>query len=906
MLQRGLHATFVPAEVPRLANFALWPSPESFAKSVTLALPRNGEVVVTEVPAVLCPVGGVLDELLALGTEDEASRSLQAWATAARFAVGLVARGRIRPSVAAGVDAWRAGPLDPTDREARAALGEWMPPEAYGIVVGEHLPPRIAAPGPVLAAFCDSVADALPRTAAAATVVGRPPFATREAIELPGLAAIVGDDRERSVLGLRLRLPTGGEAPVVVELQLRSASDPTRVVDASEVWSGRLQGFGDHPEADLLLGLRRASRVWPALGRLLEESTPERLDLDDDDAPALLGPLAGQLAAVGVEVLVPASATRTLRASAHVAAPASDRSSTQRFDLAALCELTYRPTLDGTPLSDDELAALAEARRPVVRLRDEWVLVDPSVLAKLQRAHTITVGDALAAVLGHAGRIEDELVPVTASGALADLASRLRSATTPRALEPPAGLVAELRPYQRRGLGWLSEMAQLGLGGILADDMGLGKTIQLIALHLLRAEAAEERPTLVVCPASVVTNWEHELARFAPGLVVRRYHGAERTLADLERAAVVVTTYGVVRRDVPQLAAVGWGMVVADEAQHAKNPNAAISRALRAIPAAVRFALTGTPVENRLSELWALLDWTTPGLLGPLERFRRDFAIPIERMGDRDTIDRFRRLSAPFVLRRRKTDPDIAPDLPPKIETDQLVTLTPEQAGLYRAVVEESLKRIESTEGIARRGLVFKLLTALKQVCNHPAHYLGEAGPLARRSGKLDAFEELVTAIADAGDSVLVFTQYVQMAELLGRRLDELRVGHDLLHGGQSLAARTRTVERFQAGAFPVFVVSLKAGGTGLNLTRATHVVHYDRWWNPAVEAQASDRAWRIGQTRTVQVHRLISEGTIEERIATLLSEKAALADAVVGAGEAWISELSDEELAELVRLAES
>jgi SNF2 family DNA or RNA helicase len=313
--------------------------------------------------------------------------------------------------------------------------------------------------------------------------------------------------------------------------------------------------------------------------------------------------------------------------------------------------------------------------------------------------------------------------------------------------------------------------------------------------------------------------------------------------------------------------------------------------------------MTGTPVENRMTELWALLDWTTPGLLGSLETFRRTIAIPVERDRDELTTERFARLLSPFLLRRRKEDPEIAPELPPKTETDHPVTLSSEQAGLYRAVVEEILESIERAEGMARRGLVLKLLTALKQICNHPAQYLRQPGPLLGRSGKLELFEELVSAITDAGDSTLVFTQYVVMGQLLMTRLAEMGIPAQFLQGSLSLRARSEMVDKFQAGEFPVFIISLKAGGIGLNLTRATHVVHYDRWWNPAVENQASDRAWRIGQDRPVQIHRLISDGTIEDRIATVLSQKQALAEAVVSGGEAWLTELSTAELGDLVRL---
>jgi SNF2 family DNA or RNA helicase len=376
-------------------------------------------------------------------------------------------------------------------------------------------------------------------------------------------------------------------------------------------------------------------------------------------------------------------------------------------------------------------------------------------------------------------------------------------------------------------------------------------------------------------------------------------------VSDVAPDEFVLTTYGVVRRDHGVLAEQQWGLLVADEAQHAKNPLSRTARSLRALPVTGRIALTGTPVENHLTDLWSILDWASPGLLGPLESFRRRFAIPVERDRDPAATDAFARLTRPFVLRRRKTDPAIAPDLPPKTETDRLVPLTAEQATLYEAVVRETMAEISEAEGIARRGLVLKLLTALKQVCNHPAHYLGQPAPLVGRSGKLDALDELLDVILDEGDSVLVFTQYVVMARLLERHLGDRGVATRFLHGAVPVARRQAIVDAFQGGDAPVLLLSLKAAGTGLNLTRATHVVHYDRWWNPAVEDQASDRAWRIGQDRPVQVHRLVTEGTVEDRIGAILATKRALADAVASGSETWIAELSDDELAALVELGQ-
>jgi SNF2 family DNA or RNA helicase len=434
--------------------------------------------------------------------------------------------------------------------------------------------------------------------------------------------------------------------------------------------------------------------------------------------------------------------------------------------------------------------------------------------------------------------------------------------------------------------------------------MGLGKTITVIALHLKRART---EPTLVVCPASLLGNWQREIERFAPGAPVRRFHGPERSLTGLS-GGFVLTTYGTMRSAAPALAGQPWGMVVADEAQHVKNPYSATAKALRTIPTPARVALTGTPVENNLSELWALLDWTTPGLLGPLKSFRARHARAVENGEDDQAVERLARLVRPFLLRRKKSDPGIVPELPPKTETDHPVPLTREQAALYEAVVRESLLAIETADGIARRGLVLKLLGALKQICDHPALYLKEdavsvGDALAARSGKLALLDELLDTVLAEDGSALVFTQYVGMARLITAHLAARAVPVDLLHGGTPVPERERMVDRFQSGATPVLVLSLKAAGTGLNLTRAGHVVHFDRWWNPAVEEQATDRAYRIGQTQPVQVHRLITEGTVEDRIAEMLQVKRALADAILGSGESALTELTDRELTDLVRL---
>jgi SNF2 family DNA or RNA helicase len=512
--------------------------------------------------------------------------------------------------------------------------------------------------------------------------------------------------------------------------------------------------------------------------------------------------------------------------------------------------------------------------------------------------------EALSAALTGEAERDGDRIPCAAVGALGDLVARIRDPESRAPVPQPAPLKATLREYQKRGLAWLAEMCALGLGGCLADDMGLGKTITLLALHLHRqSDPTTAGPTLVVCPASLLGNWQREAARFAPLTPVRRYHGGDRHLGDLAGDEIVLVTYGVLRRDREVLAETAWSLVAADEAQHVKNPYAVTARELRALPARARVALTGTPVENNLSELWALLDWTTPGLLGTLTAFRDRHARAIEAGEDPEAAERLSRLVRPFLLRRKKSDPGIAPELPPKTETDRVVPLTAEQTSLYEAQVRETMAKIAESEGIARRGLVLKLLTALKQICNHPAQYLRQSTPLRGRSGKLDLLDELLDTITAEGESVLVFTQYKQMAALLEKHLAERGVPALFLHGATPVARREEMVDRFQRGEVPVFLLSLKAAGTGLNLTRATHVVHYDRWWNPAVEDQATDRAYRIGQDKPVQVHKLLAEGTVEDKVAKLLEAKRALADAVVGSGEAALTELSDADLAELVAL---
>lgn len=909
---------------------------------LTVVQPHEGGLRTRRVGATRVPVAEAVASLVRARRDERAHPAARFWGAVALVALQLVTRGRIVPGVTAeGHDSWRAGPFDAADMLRIRELADAMPAAARAVPLPHAQADAQAgaqADGLVLAdaeglvrAFLDAVADAMPRSPGAVRATGTTAFAAVKPVKvahLRGWADEVAAGLDSGVrLSLRLQADDPGEAEFRAVVQVHSLADPSLVADAAELWDGGEHGFGPRVRIDTTMAVRRAARAWPALERLLDSAVPDELTLSDAEVGHLLAEGAGRLAAAGVEVHWPRSMVRGLSARAVVgerdAAP-SDLPSF--FGGHHLTSFNWQLALGGERLTAAEMDRLAEAHRPVVRLRDQWVLIDPELARKARQRDLkpLTGLQALGAALTGAVEVDGEQVPVEPSAWLAELRERL---TEPEDVQAPEGLAATLRDYQLQGLRWLARMTSLGLGGCLADDMGLGKTITLIALHLHR-RVLGAGPTLVVCPASLLGNWEREITRFAPGVPVRRYHGSARTLTG-ERAGegagegageetrvgaddgadegadegFVLTTYGTMRLDAARLAGHAWGLVVADEAQHVKNPASGTAKALREIPAAARVALTGTPVENNLSELWAVLDWTTPGLLGSLGRFRTRWAKPVE-SGDTEAAERLARLVGPFMLRRRKSDPGIAPELPAKTETDRPVPLSAEQAGLYEATVREMMARIEGAHGMARRGLVVKLLTGLKQICNHPAQYLHEAQPrLAGRSGKLELLDELVDTIVAEDGAVLVFTQYVAMARLLERHLTGRGVATQLLHGGTPVARREEMVRRFQDGGAAVFLLSLKAAGTGLNLTRADHVIHYDRWWNPAVEDQATDRAYRIGQTRPVQVHRLIAEGTIEDRIAGMLAAKRSLAEAVLASGEAALTELTDAELAALVEL---
>ena len=790
--------------------------------------------------------------------------STRAWAAAAKAALEAVAARRVYPALDAdGRDCWRLAPSVPPD--------------------------------PAIAQFLDTVAETLLRPVGAHLVIGDLPYAGRprplgpDAAAWADRAADVAEGTAAEPLVIRLSPPDGDALPLRAQLRVAGA--------------GRVLGRAEERL------VRRACREWPPLERVVRDGT-----LGGAEAAELLGPAGQRLAALGVTAEWPADLVKASLGRQIIVASQGPGGS-GAFSLADEAELTWQLSLDGDPLTDEETEAAAEAVVGVIRIRGRWVVIDAETrrLARRRSAGRLTGAQAIGAALTGRVTVGGRDVDCSATGRLADLTATLRAAGSGRcdSLEMPDGLHATLRRYQRVGVQWLVRTTSAGFGALLADDMGLGKTLTVIAYRLSRKHAG---PSLVVCPASLIVNWEREFARFAPGVTVRRYHAAGRSLDGLEAGEVVVTTYGTLLRDAAVFAGAHWDLVVADEAQQIKNHRSQAARALRLLRPAARVAVTGTPVENSLTELWAILDWTNPGLFGSLAAFRERYGRAAEREAaqagaDRDAARRLGRLIAPFVMRRRKSEPDIVPELPDKVVNDRYVELTREQAALYQAATAESLGRIAASDGLHRRGQVLRLLQALRQICNSPAHYLREspdgwdAARQAARSGKLQVLEELMESVIVTDDAALVFTGYVAMGHLIRAHLEARGIRAELIHGGVPAAARQKIVDRFQAGDGDALVLSVRAAGTGLNLTRAGHVIHFDRPWNPAVEDQATDRAHRIGQHRLVEVHHLIAEGTIEDRIAGLLARKRELTEAVLPSEPTALSELSDGELSALVRL---
>ncbi len=722
---------------------------------------------------------------------------------------------------------------------------------------------------------------------------------------------------------------------------LQARDDPSLLIPAAQIWqsSGNvLQTLGrqvEQPQEKLLAGLGYAARLFEPLHRSLQSAKPEQATLSTEEAHTFLRQTAPLLEESGFGVLIPPwwnkpgtrLGVRLRMQGNHQRSAADAVAANSSMSMEKLVNYKWELSLGDATLTKAEFDALVALKAPLVQIRGQWVELDPeqieAAIAFWQR-HDADTNVSLHEALGIGlGAEEIDGLPIEAvefEGWLADWMARFTGNERLDVLPQPQTLHATLRPYQAYGYSWIDFLRRWGMGACLADDMGLGKTIQTIAM-LLRIKEEQKRlpgPVLLIAPTSVVTNWAKEVERFAPDLLAHVHQGGDRLkgqpLIDQAKSVdLLLTSYPLIRRDAEALQQVAWFGVILDEAQNIKNPAAKQTQLIRELPAGFRLALTGTPVENRLSELWSIMHFLNPGYLGSRQRFRQRFALPIERDQDKAAAGQLRKLVAPFILRRVKTDPTVIQDLPEKTETKIYTPLTAEQATLYEAVVRQALDAINNAEDeMARRGRVLSMLMQLKQICNHPAQYLhqvGEdytAGEEEKRSGKLSRLAEMLEEITAVGDRVLIFTQFAEMGQLLRSYLQQqLGIATLFLHGGTPANQRRAMVEQFQeaeAGP-PVFILSLKAGGVGLNLTRANHVFHFDRWWNPAVENQATDRAFRIGQKRNVQVHKFVCTGTLEERIDEMIERKQALAESIIGEGEGWLTELSTNELREMVAL---
>jgi len=718
---------------------------------------------------------------------------------------------------------------------------------------------------------------------------------------------------------------------------LQAKDDKSLLVPAEEVWKARsvtatfLKRKINNPQEHLLEDLGTASRISPEIERCLMAACPSSLELLTQEAYKFLRESAPLLEQNGFGVLLPSwwerrGARLGLKLKLidldEVTEPDLEISR-GLFGLKSIVKYDWKLALGDSPLTEAELNNLINLKVPLVQVRGEWVELPPSEIEtaikffekrRKEGVDTISLEEAIRLGLGAELAIESDLpvLKVEAEGRIRDMLEHLSGKGEIETVDVPDSFKGTLRPYQAKGLSWLSYLHQLRFGACLADDMGLGKTVELIAFLLHEQALGTGRPSLLISPMSVVGNWQRELERFAPSLQVMVHHGADRLSEsefgeEAKRHHLVITTYATAQRDEEFLSTICWQNLVLDEAQNIKNPQAKQTKTIKMLKADQRIALTGTPVENRLSELWSIMDFLNPGYLGPAKKFHETFALPIERYRDRDRAERLRRMTQPFILRRLKTDPAIISDLPEKVESKVYYYLTPEQATLYGAVVEDMLEKIESSAGIERRGQILAALTKLKQICDHPALFLQDGSPLDGRSGKLTRLEEMLEEVLAEGDRALIFTQFAGMGAMLKHHLQE-KLGCEVLflHGKTPKRQRDLMIERFQSEKEgpPLFILSLKAGGFGLNLTAASRVFHFDRWWNPAVENQATDRAFRIGQHKNVFVNKFVCMGTLEDRIDKMIEDKKELAEAVVGAGEAWLTQLSIEDLREVLALS--
>lgn len=718
-------------------------------------------------------------------------------------------------------------------------------------------------------------------------------------------------------LSFRIEEPEDDSDIWHIRYLVRLKDDPSMLVPADIIWNDTEQ---TKLRGHLFFALGQAAEICPDISKNLSLGGAGGHTTDTEGAYRFLVDEAEALRQAGYDVIVPSWWTgrgnrRRLTAKAHVR---STSASSGILNMNSIMQFDWEVALGDDTISMEELEAMAELKSSLVRTRGMWIVVSAedirAAIELLKKGHTRgSLRDAVQMEMGM-GAIPSELEwgGISSADDLSDIMETIKDHTTLEDAIQPAGFVGDLRPYQQRGYSWLSFLRRWGLGGCLADDMGLGKTVQMLVLLQADCESGYKKPALLLCPTSVINNWKREAARFVPDLRVMIHHGSGRTRGEemaksVAGCDVVVTSYGLLLRDVESMQKIQWGGVILDEAQNIKNSETKQAHAVRSIQSEYRFALTGTPVENSLTDMWSIMEFLNPGFLGSRESFRKRFLLPIQSDPDGEVIGKLRRATGPFILRRLKTDRTIISDLPDKIEIKEYCSMTKEQATLYASVLREAELILAETNGIKRRGIILATLSKLKQVCNHPAHFLRDNSAILGRSGKMERLREMLEEVAESGDKTLIFTQFVEMGHMLKQYIQEA-LGREVLflHGGTTRRQRDIVVERFgDDDSVQVLVVSLKAGGTGLNLTAANHVFHFDRWWNPAVEDQATDRAFRIGQTRNVQVRKMICAGTFEEKIDQMIEQKKAMAESVVGTGEAWLTEMSNDELHDILALSQ-
>lgn len=743
-------------------------------------------------------------------------------------------------------------------------------------------------------------------------------------------------------LGLRLQpAEAGNDNDWWLHFFAQSAHDPSLKIDLAEWWALSapkqkqwVRQLGQQFERHLLVNMGHAARICPLLWQGMESTRPSSLQLNLQQAYEFLKNDTAVLEAAGFKIVLPGWWTPQGRKRARIRIKASGKSApsqekdtgTGYFNLPSLVEYRYELSVGGEAVSAQEWQELVNAKSPLVQFRGEWMELHSEQMAELlalwQQQEESQTALSVGELIKQAAETDTETTEFVFDEVLRSILERLQQQDTIEPLDNPGGLQGKLRAYQKQGLSWLVTQESLGLNPCLADDMGLGKTIQVIALLLHEREqnrtasadlVNDHSPTLLIAPTSVLGNWQKEIEKFAPSLCSMIHHGSKRAGKPGEfREAVatqdvIITSFTIARKDSKLLNQQHWQRIVIDEAQNIKNPKSAQAKAIFGLQAEHRIAMTGTPIENRLMDMWSLFHFLNPGYLGTATQFKRAYETPIQRENDQHRSRQLKRLVHPFILRRLKTDKTIISDLPDKLEQKVYCNLTKEQASLYQAVVDDVQEQLEDAEGIQRKGLILSTLMKLKQICNHPAQFLQDDSDFNEtRSHKLTRLNAMAEEALQEADSLLVFTQFTEVGNQLEALLREKhRCPVYYLHGGTSRTQRELMIEQFQHPETPagIFILSLKAGGVGITLTQANHVFHFDRWWNPAVENQATDRAYRIGQEKTVFAHKMVTLGTLEERIDKMLEDKQALADSIVGTDENWLTEMDNDAFRQLIQL---